>query len=1030
MQKNIDIKKIMIRPWLLTVMLGLSGLICFGQVSVSGPICVHTGVQYTYQVSAYYSGTSNFNYTVSGGTLSTGGTTGSHSGPGSTSIIVTWTSSGSISVTCTAGYYVLSVTLTAALSAGSITSGQNQNITYNTTPAAINCSAATGGPCSAPNYVYQWQQSPDNVNFANLSGATSQNLTFSSPATETFYYRRFVTETTTNTTGYSPTASLIVTPPGTILPVVPGSITPATQTINYNTTAPTLSSTGVGGGTYAYTYQWQSSPDNATWNNVASAVTTYSPGNLTATTYFRVAVTSYGTTAYSSSALVNVYPMLKAGLVTPRQITIVSGGNPGGVTCAAATGGNGTYTYQWQNSTDGINFTNISSTPNLYYTPGSLTVNTWYRIAVTSNGVTAYSGPSQVIISTSTPDMNYVRVREIHKAGVTDTLTAAGLTSVYDVSQTTQYFDGLGRQVQTVGMQQSPLMKDLVSFVQYDGFGREASKFLPYTASTNDGNYKVTSTADQYNFNAAQFPGEQYYYGQVNFEPSPLNRVISSMSPGLNWEGASRGTSAQYQVNTNADSVRIWNIANTAGSIPTSSAMYSPGTLYKNVSIDEAGHSVIEYKDREGKSILKKVQLAASPGTAHAGWLCTYYIYDISNHLRFVIQPQAVVAINSTWTISTTIANELCFRYEYDQRHRMIIKKIPGAGEAWMVYDYRNRLVMTQDSALRSLHKWLFTKYDTENRPDSTGLITDPSNYNNLAYHQNLAMNSTNYPSVGSYTNQILTQTFYDDYSWVSTYGNPVNSSMYTGDNNLFLPASNTTAPYPQALTTYNITRGFVTGSRVNVLGSTTQYLYSVNFFDDRGRILQNQSPNITGCNSIKDYQYSFSGNKLGQYELNQDCNGTSPAIGILSNYDYDHASRLLDIKKTIYTSTGVGNTPVTTIAQYTYNELGQLREKILGNNLDSLVYDYNIRGWLIGINKNYVAGTANHYFGMELGYDKNTSSAPGNTYTTQEFNGNIEGTVWKTAGSAVNRKYDFTYDNVNRLTAAVSSPYFSAIIN
>jgi hypothetical protein len=48
---------------------------------------------------------------------------------------------------------------------------------------------------------------------------------------------------------------------------------------------------------------------------------------------------------------------------------------------------------------------------------------------------------------------------------------------------------------------------------------------------------------------------------------------------------------------------------------------------------------------------------------------------------------------------------------------------------------------------------------------------------------------------------------------------------------------------------------------------------------------------------------------------------------------------------------------------------------------VDSLVYDYNIRGWLTGINKNYLAGTTNHYFGMELAYDKQTSVAPGNTY-------------------------------------------------
>ena len=35
------------------------------------------------------------------------------------------------------------------------------------------------------------------------------------------------------------------------------------------------------------------------------------------------------------------------------------------------------------------------------------------------------------------------------------------------------------------------------------------------------------------------------------------------------------------------------------------------------------------------------------------------------------------------------------------------------------------------------------------------------------------------------------------------------------------------------------------------------------------------------------------------------------------------------------------------------------------------------------------------------------------------QYNGNITGSVWKSAGDGVGRKYDFTYDDVNRLTAA-----------
>ena len=106
-------------------------------------------------------------------------------------------------------------------------------------------------------------------------------------------------------------------------------------------------------------------------------------------------------------------------------------------------------------------------------------------------------------------------------------------------------------------------------------------------------------------------------------------------------------------------------------------------------------------------------------------------------------------------------------------------------------------------------------------------------------------------------------------------------------------------------------------------------------------------------------------------------------------------------------------------ISTNTYDELGELQNKQLGNNVDNLAYAYNIRGWLTSINKQYLAGTPGNYFGMELGYDKLSSVASTTSYLAAQYNGNITGIVWKTAGDGVGRKYDFSYDNVNRLTAA-----------
>src|SRR5258708_31167665 len=97
------------------------------------------------------------------------------------------------------------------------------------------------------------------------------------------------------------------------------------------------------------------------------------------------------------------------------------------------------------------------------------------------------------------------------------------------------------------------------------------------------------------------------------------------------------------------------------------------------------------------------------------------------------------------------------------------MKEVPGAGEPWCVYDGGAGWGMSQDFVLRNTHKWVFTRYDGLNRPDSTGLITDPSHYNNLSYHENLAAISIFYPDLTSYTTELLTRTFYDAYSTISS---------------------------------------------------------------------------------------------------------------------------------------------------------------------------------------------------------------------------------------------------------------------
>ncbi len=152
------------------------------------------------------------------------------------------------------------ITVYGNLTAGTI--GTAQTICYNTIPAPLTeLTAPTGGPGG---YTYQWQDSPDNITFTNIGGATATGYT--PPAlTASRYYRRQVTSGTCGTVN---STSILITVYGNL---TAGTIGTA-QSICYNTTPAALTQLAAPtGGTGVYTYQWQDSPDNVTFNNIAGA---------------------------------------------------------------------------------------------------------------------------------------------------------------------------------------------------------------------------------------------------------------------------------------------------------------------------------------------------------------------------------------------------------------------------------------------------------------------------------------------------------------------------------------------------------------------------------------------------------------------------------------------------------------------------------------------------------------------------------------------------------------------------------------
>ena len=703
-------------------------------------------------------------------------------------------------------------------------------------------------------------------------------------------------------------------------------------------------------------------------------------------------------------------------------------------------------TYAWLNS---------SGNPISGATASSYTTNQagTYKVRVTKGASTYTSSEKTIVSSADVQNMNYVVSNSIKVPNITDPASINSLTTEQN-QQVTQFFDGLGRPIQSVIKRGSPLQNDIVQSVGYDAIGRETKKYLPFIDGYNglykpnalkDANTTATNEIDQYH-SGQQFAfyetqsgivHDQNPYSETITDGSPLNRPIKIYGVGENWRNNEKAVDIRYLANIHGTSsgqekIICWTINSSdvpvRSSINGGTGYYPTGSLFVEETKDEDGNLVRKYTTKEGKMILRKVQ--AKKGSLNldntSEWLFTYYIYDDYGNLRFVLQPKMVSRIMANDTNNPS-GSEM-FSYKYDDRNRMIEKIIPmEALPIEYVYDKRDRLIMMQDGT--SGGKWQVTIYDELNRPIETGLWQNSSSAD---YHRSSAMSggTVDYPSSSALSTgfELLSETHYDDYNNLPSGLSLSLSGTYY---NVKISTYNSAPDYAQELAmTYNVT-GMATWSRVKVLETTSQFLSSVNLYDNKERLIQVQHINQTGGLDIATTQYDFSGKVLRTHVQNEVKTGSTSQTYIFADrYSYDANGRLVKLEKSINNST-----TWKVISASEYNELGQLTKKSLGEDplsnanpkapLEVLNYEYNIRGWLLGANRDYLKDNTsstyqNHYFGFELGYDKEITTPCSTTYASLQFNGNIAGTIWKSKGDEVRRKYDFTYDAANRLGQAI----------
>lgn len=622
----------------------------------------------------------------------------------------------------------------------------------------------------------------------------------------------------------------------------------------------------------------------------------------------------------------------------------------------------------------------------------------------------------------------------------TPTTTSITSPTILEAEQNINYFDGLGRCIQKNRHQQSNTGKDIILPIEYDAAGREVKKYLPYTSSAPSTDYIPNAVNDQGNY--TQYMGQNAYSEDI-YEKSLLNKVITKSSPGVSWTiGSGNEKHFEYLNNTSSEKVRLF-IANSTWDgtkglydisfLENGATFYASNTLHKKIEKNEnwtsgLDNTIESFFNKEGLLVLKRMYDNSIPHD-------TYYVYDQFGNLTYIIPPKVEGAINST------IITNLCFEYKYDHRNRLVEKKIPGKGWQYIVYDKLNRVVMTGPTrppfSNLSNNGWMINKYDNFDRIVITGWMTSSSlinsnirrarqverdnqtsNFNEIRLPSgNLTPagtgNSSNpahsYSNISNPTSgyYILTINYYDDYNYVDapTIPSQIESQSVHYNNN-------------------NKPLGLLTGRWIKVLSTSTSTRKETTYtlYDYKARPIRlfiRNHENSPGGYSQMDIKFDFSGKIEKTVTLHKRIN-SDVGITIKNFLNYSNQGRLISHTQQI------NSNPLELIAENTYDELGNLISKKIGNTsaqpLQKIDYSYNIRGWLTEINKidNLIeqSGSPNDLFAYKINYDEIQDDLNAPSFGPQ-YNGNISETYWISTTDGVLRKYAYKYDKLNRLKHA-----------
>jgi len=248
----------------------------------------------------------------------------------------------------------------------------------------INFNVVHSGVGSSPTFLWSFQN-------ASPASATTQqaSIVFNSLGQFSVSVSVYGTDTVTASISVSDTAVI-----SSVFINLQGGLT-----ICYNS-IPGIMSAGVVGGVAPYSYQWERKIGTGSWQNVGSNSSAYSEtASLTQATNYRVTASSSGNCGSVTSGLTSIsaLPIIASASISAAQ-TICHNTTPSILTRTNASGGDGSFAYQWQYSTNGTSNWQSTGQTGITYNSGGLTSDRWFRVESSSSCGLTYSNSVKITV--------------------------------------------------------------------------------------------------------------------------------------------------------------------------------------------------------------------------------------------------------------------------------------------------------------------------------------------------------------------------------------------------------------------------------------------------------------------------------------------------------------------------------------------------------------------------------------------------------------------------------------------------------